>query len=441
VACYVTNYGNGYVNTPPGPGTSDQDDANAAGQRATVGASADVATVAMEYSPIEGDPAGDKVVKFYVYKKGLPNYGRSISANLDGRGERPVPQLCMICHGGTIPSQAGGVPAFTTAAQAKLGARFVPFDHRFFIFPTTPAGLGKAAQETAFKDLSEKIAAVAPPAPASDPIIEVISGLYNGGTSPTQILNFNVPGWVNGASAAAPNQSAFYQGVLANACRTCHTSQPYSQLQFNTSDKFINLNGLAANNRLMLGTAQLRVCGDYVMPHALRTHEIFWDKLWDVASWGPPPTPYRTQFQNFGNSLGGPTWSSTLCTTFLSPLAASPSNFYTNSIQPIWNGKCVACHVSGGSASFFSLVDGVSYGGLVPGRVVPFNDNPAAAGNTLLRRIAFTDPRDPSFDPTNGQRMPQGCIVPPAVPGPGQLPCLEQFDIDKIKAWVRNGAN
>jgi hypothetical protein len=51
-----------------------------------------------------------------------------------------------------------------------------------------------------------------------------------------------------------------------------------TQLQFNTSDKFINVNNAGfPNNKLMLGTAQLRVCGDYTMPHALRTHDIFWN--------------------------------------------------------------------------------------------------------------------------------------------------------------------
>ena len=37
VACYVTNYGTGYSNAFPGLGTDDQDDANAAGARNTVG--------------------------------------------------------------------------------------------------------------------------------------------------------------------------------------------------------------------------------------------------------------------------------------------------------------------------------------------------------------------------------------------------------------------
>jgi hypothetical protein len=451
VACYVTNYGNGYTNVAPGGGTDDHDDANAAGQRATVlnpvtGNSAEVATVAMEYAPIEGDPAGTKTVKFYVYKKALANYGRSISANLDGRGERPVPQLCMICHGGLIPSQSGGVPAFNTPGQVKLNSRFLPFDHRFFTFPNNPAGLTKADQEPNLKNLNEKIVSAAPPTSASDPIQEVIDGLYNNGASATQIPNFTAPGWVNGASANAPNQASFYQGTIANACRTCHTAQPYPQLQFNTSDKFVNLAGvvspppLGANNHLMLGTAQLRVCGDYVMPHALRTHDIFWNIYWDVPSWGAPPTPYYTQFQTFGDGVGGPTWKAGLCTSFISSQVTSPSQFYQHTIQPIWNGKCVTCHITGGSAPF-SLVDGISFGELVPGEVVPGNDDPNAPGNALLKRLSFTDPRSPNFNPNSGSRMPQGCVVPPTPPGPGQLPCLEQSDIDKIKAWIRNGAN
>ena len=197
------------------------------------------------------------------------------SANLDGRGERPVPQLCMICHGGQIPQGAGGVP-FGTAAQVKLDSRFLPFDHRFFTFPTNPASLSKANQEASIKNLNEQIVNATAPASTDDPIREVVSGLYKNGTSATQILNFTVPGWADGVSPAAPN---FYQKVLASDCRTCHIAQPFSQLQFNTSDKFVNLqSGVAANNRLMLGTAQMRVCGDYTMPHALRTHDIWISK-------------------------------------------------------------------------------------------------------------------------------------------------------------------
>ena len=108
------------------------------------------------------------------------------------------------------------------------------------------------------------------------------------------------------------------------------------QLQFNTSDRFVNVStAVTANNRLMLGTAQLRVCGDYVMPHALRTHDLFWDVYpWDVTSWGPPPTPFPTQFQNFGDGVGGSTWKSGLCTSFINGLVSTPSQFYQHTIRP-----------------------------------------------------------------------------------------------------------
>ena len=434
VACYVTNYGTGYTNVAPGGGTTDQDDADAAGQRNTVGASAELATVAMEYSAIENDPSGVKAVKFFVYKKNFPNagdYGRSISANLDGRGERPVPQLCMTCHGGALPQQSGGAAVFSSADDVKLGSRFLPFDHRFFTFPSSPASLSKASQETSIKALNEQIVTAAPPAAAGDPIGELIAAMYNSGASATQIPNVTVAGWVNGASANAPNQASFYQGVLAPACRTCHVAQQYPQLQFNTSEKFVNLDGaVTTNNKLMLGTAQMRVCGDYVMAHALRTHEIFWNEYWD-ASWGAPPsTPFPNQFQNFGDGIGGSTWKAALCTSFISGTVSSPSNFYEQSIQPIWNGKCVACHISGGAAGFRPLTQGVSYGQLVPSKVSPPNDSDTSG--VLLQRITGAGP---------GAKMPQGCVPPPAPPGSGQLPCLEQADIAKIKAWIRSGAN
>jgi hypothetical protein len=458
VACYVTNYGTGYANITPGGGagggTDDQDDANAAGQRVTVGASAEVATVAMEYSDLPGAP-GSKVVKFYVYKKALTTaaavtptnpagaYARSISANLDGRGERPVPQLCMICHGGQVPQQSGGVPAFGNNTQVTLGSRFLPFDHRLFTFPTNPANLTKALQEPSIKNLNEQIVNAAPPAPATDPIREVVSGMYNNGASPTQTLNFAVPNWVNGASANAPNQETFYQRVVANACRTCHIAQPYSQLQFNTSGKFLNLAGvnlppLGADNHLMLGTAQMRVCGDYVMPHALRTHDIFWGTYSQYIDPAIAGLSMPIELQNFGDGVGGPTWKANLCTSFISNLVSSPSQFYQHTIQPIWNGKCVACHIVGNNvgAPFF-LTEANSYNALVNGiaangtpRVVRGNDSNNAG--TLLQRITGVGP---------GSKMPLGCIAPPTPPGPGQLPCLEQSDIDKIKAWIRNGAN
>ncbi|MDT7540188.1 MAG: hypothetical protein QOE33_92 [Acidobacteriota bacterium] len=433
VVCYVTNYGNGYVSSFPGAGTSDHDDAEAAAQRTTVGNSAEVATVAMEFAPIEG-AGSNKVVKFFVYKKNFPNagdYGRSISANLDGRGERPVPQLCMICHGGQIPSQPGGIPAFGTAAQVDLASRFIAFDHRLYTFPANPS---KAAQEASIKTLNEQIVNAAPPVGSGDPIREVVAGLYNNGASSTQLLNFSVPGWATGASANLTGQSNFYQKVVANGCRTCHTSQPFSQLQFNTSEKFLRRIDIGdPTNTLMLGTAQLRVCGDYTMPHAFRTHEILWGSYTDIDP-ALLAISMPVEFQNFGNAASVSNWKAGLCTSFISNLAAQPSNFYQQSIQTIFNAKCIYCH----SGAFPPA--GLNLGEIAPpnspqsswqqllagGRVIPGNDT----GSLLVQKITSTGPG----------RMPQNCWRAPDPPN-GNLPCLSQPDIDRIKAWIRSGAN
>lgn len=457
VVCYVTNYGSGYTNiynavANGGPGTPDTDDANAAATRSTVGASSDVATVAMEYSDLPGAP-GNKVVKFYVYKAGLTTpaavtatnpagaYARSISANLDGRGERPVPQLCMICHGGQVPQQSGGVPAFGNNAQVTFGSRFLPFDHRFFTSPSSPT---ITAQEPAFKNLNEQIVNSAPPAGVGDPVKEVVSGMYNNGASATQIRDFSIPGWQTAASSSVPGQSNFYQRVVADACRTCHITQPFAQLQFNTSQRFLHLLNapapVAANNYLLLGTAQNRVCGDYVMPHSFRTHEIFWGKYGDIGNLQSPPSfSMPTEFQNFGNGIPAPAaqWSTNLCTSFLSTSIARPSVFYNQSIQPIWNGKCTACHVSGGAAGFRSLTTGSSFATLNAGLITPGNDSVTA--NTLLQRTTASNPNS---------RMPPRCFRAPETAGAtvsgvvlDNIPCLSQLDLDKIKTWLRSGAN
>lgn len=435
IACYVTNYGNGYVNiadaTGGGGGTSDIDDADAAEARDTVGGSAEVATVAMEYGPIDG--AGPSIVKFYVYKKNFPNpgdYDRSISANLDGRGERPVPQLCMVCHGGLIPDQAGGVPAFGTPDQVNFSSRFVPFDHRLFTFPgDLPPN---AAQEAAIKSLNQEIVDQVPAgAPANDPIREVIAALYSGGAV-NQQANSPVPGWQAGGGENAPGQTDFYNDVFTSACRTCHMSQPFPKLNFRSSSTFIHLanNPVPSPNHLMLGTVQSRVCGDYIMPHALRTHDIFWGRYTDInpaiAGLSMPAL-----LQSFGDGIANPngTWDPNLCTSFISATVSAPSNFYQQSIQPIWNGKCVGCHIAGGGApAGLPLTQGNSWDTLVPGgKVIPGDDT---AGALILRTTAANP----------NSRMPPDCFRAPE-PDNGELPCLLQSDIDRIRAWIRSGAN
>src|SRR5204862_4439341 len=83
VACYVTNYG-----LPAG------DPVLALSQ--AIAHDPPVATVGMDYSAPPG--GGAKVVKFYVWNAAgnLQN-----QAALDSEGFKSVPQICLVCHGGT----------------------------------------------------------------------------------------------------------------------------------------------------------------------------------------------------------------------------------------------------------------------------------------------------------------------------------------------------
>ncbi len=89
VACYVTNYGLPDQNL---------DNANAAEGLVDTKRGA---TVAMEYdSSVSVTPSTDERVQFYVFQNGVASSGRIQFADLDGFGPKPVPFLCMVCHGG-----------------------------------------------------------------------------------------------------------------------------------------------------------------------------------------------------------------------------------------------------------------------------------------------------------------------------------------------------
>ena len=59
-----------------------------------------VGTNAIEFSPIDPtDPNSEKVAKFYTF---TPAGDLNRSLDLDGRGKKPVPQPCLLCHGSTL---------------------------------------------------------------------------------------------------------------------------------------------------------------------------------------------------------------------------------------------------------------------------------------------------------------------------------------------------
>ena len=80
-------------------------------------------------------------MKFYVFN-GAGN-ATLAAANLDNHGARPVPQLCMVCHGGALVKpqvdvNGQPVPVFAVRDDVKMGSVFVPFDLRYYTFAPPP---------------------------------------------------------------------------------------------------------------------------------------------------------------------------------------------------------------------------------------------------------------------------------------------------------------
>lgn len=425
-ACYVSNYGN--------VTTSDLQDAIDA-----VSGGPPVATVAMEYSRIES-PTGTanefddvtapiRTVKFYVYNSTGDQLLRA--ANLDGKGARPVPQLCMVCHGGALPHpqvnvNGEPVPVFGARDDVKLGSVFVPFDLRYYTFPPPPNDKANATVQANFKQLNTDIVSGVVQAIPDPAIHDVIDEMYSG-NSATQHEDFTVAGW---RAPAAPESAkpAFYKGTVSNACRMCHTAQPFLALRFDSASAFVSL----------LGSVGTRVCTQHVMPHADRTHEIFWG-IADPTVVVPNTVPHMAaQLQIFGAQFGpaadwigiGGNPPAYQCGTSFTSGGTTPVSYYEQNIQVLWSGAygCTGCHAGQTGSGGLGLGIGYSYNNLVGvpstelpsmSRVKPFD----SSNSYLYHKLVG----DQSSIGGSGSRMPLGC---------SGSSCVNATDMNTIQNWI-----
>ncbi|MCC1497721.1 hypothetical protein [Alcanivorax sp. 1008] len=76
-------------------------------------------TNAIEFTPIDPtDPDSDKVAKFFTFDQ---NGLRSVQADLDGRGNKPMPQPCLLCHGATLAAWDSAAIVASLAPWAEPG--------------------------------------------------------------------------------------------------------------------------------------------------------------------------------------------------------------------------------------------------------------------------------------------------------------------------------
>lgn len=203
-----------------------------------------------------------KFAKFYTFH---PVTGaRLLEANLDGRGNKAMPGICISCHGGRAypltpatasPTGKALFPVIGFTASRKRGdveGHLQPFDVSSFGFSTVP-GYTRADQEAKLKVINKMVLSTYPiPVTTAFPedtfrrisnFIEwdaapaatIIKNAYGGNGMPNATFSdTHVPtGWAS--------QETLYKDVVVSACRTCHTLRgtgTMSELNFNSYASF-----------------------------------------------------------------------------------------------------------------------------------------------------------------------------------------------------------
>jgi hypothetical protein len=181
------------------------------------------------------------------------------SINLDGRREKFVPGVCVVCHGGS--KYAGYYPTDGTG-PADIGAHFLPYDIGNFAF-SSKAGLRRVDQELAIYNLNQNVLK-AGPTPAAQ---ELIAGWYPG-TSRVQDLNYLPASW------AGKGHDEAYHKIFAHSCRTCHVNldERFNFDHYENTQAGRLATSVCAGN---LGTHDNQT-RRYSMPNSLVTFNRFW---------------------------------------------------------------------------------------------------------------------------------------------------------------------
>jgi hypothetical protein len=263
VACYVTNYGQNQLPQ----GDPETGIANAEAH------SLPIASVAMEYNPANTH----NVVSFYAYKADgtlLADPALDTQTTIT----KPIPQICMACHGGTINgnnvdnvsfiafdiysflydnSATAGVYGTSTAPGCVAGVPSYP--------NCTPN------QQPVFRQLNAMVRATNSNAVdmANSPIINLIDGWYSGcggvnNTTCTTVTDTYAPppptpGWAG--------HTALYQTIPRTYCRNCHSSLGTPSSVFPDWTQYSDFNS---------GLVPPLVCSSYLMPYAQVPFKRFW---------------------------------------------------------------------------------------------------------------------------------------------------------------------
>jgi hypothetical protein len=287
------------------------------------------------------------------------------------------------------------------------------------------------------------MAKAAPPPDAAEPTSFVIEALntawYPGNAAPQQ--DNKAPAlWDDAGDPQRALHRGVYVDVIARSCRTCHVTNPDEALRFDRP----------ANFEAFLGSIQIRVCKQHVMPHARRTHDLFWTSV-------NPNQP--AGLQAFGDTVNTNGWQKLTGAGGEDPSLACGQSFTGGGAAPIpptafspvatlFSGNCVGCH----NASNAAPGSGFNVGGLdlsgaasAYGRIV---NVPATEHPSTSRIIGGTNTEVGSYlwhkvEGTSGT-LPPPFLAPGTSPNGGaQMPLgapLSPTEQDVIRNWIKAGA-
>jgi hypothetical protein len=239
VACYVTNYGTAFrdiVNSLP---------------LAVEGLHAKN-TVCISWSP---SLPPNYQVQFYTYNG---DGFRREWAQLDNFGPRPLPQVCMNCHGG----------AYDQERHLAKYARFLPLDPNVVAFaePGTPGGATRAEQEERMRKLN----LLSTRSPLTGAQTLMLTQLYGGKLDVPGTVSANE--WAPPAWDDTPAHRQLFDKVIKPNCSTCHAA-----METSAAGSTLGIYDLFKSPTLLDAGLQAQLCNSFTMPNSQATLLNFWE--------------------------------------------------------------------------------------------------------------------------------------------------------------------
>ncbi|MFC3150848.1 hypothetical protein ACFOEK_07400 [Litoribrevibacter euphylliae] len=253
-----------------------------------------IGTNAIEFSRLDpDDPTSPRVLKFFTFspEESTGEQARLLKANLDGRGIKYMPTMCLVCHGGTmLPLNDDG----TFPVQSVLSAKYNRLELDSFEYGEEQ-GQTRLDQEANLKQLNQWILNSYQEINArnqdtrgkwwGDYAIEMMEGHYGGAGLPNDTYDVEVPSGWQASDTRPEGVEVLFTDVIEPHCVSCHSLRGTeagnretttvngevislaNAISFSSYEQFISYNDKIIEYVFRRG----------VMPLSLRNYEKFWD--------------------------------------------------------------------------------------------------------------------------------------------------------------------